>query len=306
MKYVLKSLVLIWVASFSTASFANDLFAPVSVIEKMYLKKSDEASHLKFNPDIDENLSSEKNINTNKKDLPRLKRIYIGVYGGYFYTKDNMQFIDSYKCSGINADFLCLNGTINPINLDYKDEYFLAGAFGINSENPIRLEFSYFKLGKEIEIYGVNKVGINTRNYKSMFDLQGGSINLYFDFVTNRRDPYFLFVPYVMAGIGISEIDLDNINFIGSNNNEFSIYGKNQRNRTTIYGAGFTAGLNNYISLDIGYRYYNFGKIKTDNMMTETVIDSTNPLNPVINEYDIELETELEAHVATIGIKFQI
>ena len=42
--------------------------------------------------------------------------------------------------------------------------------------------------------------------------------------------------------------------------------------------------------------------------MTETSVDNTDPLNPITttNKYDIELETELEAHIATIGIKFQI
>lgn len=322
MKNTLKSLVLIWLISLAKPAFATDLFVPTSTIEKMYLERSEESNRFKVS---EENSFEEKENDENKKEtsststksskkskektLPRLKRIYIAAYGGYFHTKNEMQFLASDNCSGaIKPDFLCNGNDLNPIDIDYNDEYFLSAAFGINSQNPIRLELSYFKLGKEIDILGTNKVGINTRNYESSLDLQGGTVNIYFDFAADRRNPYFVFVPYVMAGIGASEIELSNTTFKGSTGTDFSILGKTQRERTVVYGAGFSVGLNNYISLDIGYRYYDFGKIKTGNIMTESLVDNTDPLNPITttNEYDIELETDLEAHIATIGIKFQI
>ncbi len=125
-------------------------------------------------------------------------------------------------------------------------------------------------------------------------DLAGGSINVYFDFVGDRRQPYLMFIPYVMAGIGASQINLDDIKFTNASKS-YVITGKEQRNKTVVLGAGFTAGLNNYISLDIGYRYYNFGTIKTDVGMSEG--SST---------FDVQLESDLKAHIATVGLKFQI
>ena len=319
MKNTLKSLVLVWVTSLATPAFATDLFVPTSTIEKMYLERSEESKRFKISEDSsfenkenneqDSSKSTKTSNKSKEKKLPRLKRVYIAAYGGYFYTKDEMQFLPSNNCSGaIKPDFLCNGDNVNPIDIDYNDEYFLSASFGINSQNPIRLELSYFKLGKEIDMLGTNKVGIETRNYESNLDLQGGTVNLYFDFVADRRNPYFVFVPYVMAGIGASEIELADTTFKGSTGSDFAILGNKQRERTVVYGAGFSVGLNNYISLDIGYRYYDFGKIKTGNIMTETSVDNTDPLNPITttNKYDIELETELEAHIATIGIKFQI
>ena len=295
MKKVLKSLVLIWVYTLTIPACASEnLFAPVSTIERMYIGKQEE----KRNDFETETTSSSA---PKKEKESRLKRIYIGVYGGYFYTKDDMTFTDSNHCKGAyTADFLCTDGKENPIALDYKDDYFLSASFGINSANPLRVELSYFQLGQAIDIQGTNTVGIDSRNYYSNIDLKGGSVNVYFDFVANRNKPYFVFVPYVMAGIGASEIDLGDVSFKGTSDSDFIVLGKVQRNRTIVYGAGITAGLNNYISLDIGYRYYNFGTIETENTLKEIAVDGTETLK------ELQMQTDLEAHIATIGLKFQI
>nr|MCR5506462.1 outer membrane beta-barrel protein [bacterium] len=193
------------------------------------------------------------------------------------------------------SDFFCADGKSNPMNVEYKDDFFLSAAFGINSANMLRLELSYYRLGKAIEMEGLNQVAGISQKYTSGIDLKGGSINLYLDLVGDRRQPYLLFVPYVMAGIGASQITLDDIAFTDATSTNYTIGGKEQRNQTIIYGAGFTAGLNNYISLDIGYRFYNFGKIKTDVGMSD---GSTN--------YDVQLESDLKAHIVTVGLKLQI
>lgn len=278
-------------------------------IENIYIKTYDNKDY-KFDDndeEINENPSFQKDI---KKDtLPRLKRIYIAGYGGYFYTKENnFEFAPTDNCK-VSYNFICNNDkSINPIKTEAKDEYFLTGAFGINSENPLRLELSYYKMGKALELDGNNQVNLNTINYKSKLDLDGGSANIYFDFVLNRRKPSFIFTPYAMAGIGISNINLSDITFKGQNNHDITIKGKEQRNKTVIYGAGLTAGINNYISLDIGYRYYDFGTIKTSNKMIDSVVDNSDPLNPITTntEYDLELQSDFDAHIAVIGLKIQI
>ena len=276
MKNTVKSLVLIWLTTFSTPVFAEDLIVKNENVEKMYIQKSEETS--------------------SKDDLPRLKRLYLSGNIGYFYTTSDMQFEEVKKCAGsYQSPFFCADGKSNPVDIEYKDDYFVSFAFGMNSANMLRLEFSYFALGKPIEMEGLNQVEGTTQKYLSGIDLTGGSINLYFDFVGDRRRPYLMFVPYVMAGIGATQVELDDVKFTDVNSVSYVISGKEQRNKTVVYGAGFSAGLNNYISLDIGYRYYDFGTIKTD----VGVSDGS-------SVHDVQLESDLNAHVATIGLKLQI
>ncbi|MBR1544342.1 MAG: outer membrane beta-barrel protein [Alphaproteobacteria bacterium] len=322
MKNTVKSLVLIWLTSLTMPVLASDYQSSKNGIEKMYLskntpKKSENDKEYKYvyiqqtyvapsykpadlegtneydKETIQKETSDTKEI---EKDIPKLKRIYLGVYGGYFYTKDDMTFTDTQKCTeAYKSKFFCPDGISNPMNIEYKDDYFLSASFGINSADMLRLELSYYRLGKEIEMEGFNQVNKATQKYISGIDLKGGSVNLYLDLVGDRRQPYLLFVPYVMAGIGASQITLDDITFTDTTSTNYTIGGKEQSNRTVIYGAGFTAGLNNYVSLDIGYRLYKFGKIKTDIGMSDGTAT-----------YDTQLESELNAHIATVGIKLQI
>ena len=301
MKNTVKSLVLIWLTTFSTPVLAGNLFSTESNVERMYIAKNDakkSESYIVADGENSENITFKSSEKSKKKDedLPRLKRLYIAAYAGYFYTTDSMEFEETKKCGGsFQSLFFCANGVSNPVVVDYNDDYFLSGAFGINSANMLRLELSYFRLGKEIAMEGMNQVAGVTQKYASSIDLTGGSINLYFDLVGDRRLPYLVFVPYVMAGIGASQIDLGDVTFTDTNSTTFTLGGKDQRNKTVVYGAGFSAGLNNYISLDIGYRYYDFGVIKTDVGMSNGT-----------EVFDIQLESELKAHVATVGLKLQI
>lgn len=312
MKNTLISLVLIWFAAITMDSFARVPNIPDNQVEHIYIKyitTSTDSDSEKETVENKEETVTPQNTESAKEDLPRLKRIYIAAYGGYFYTKENnFEFNPTNGCNP-SYNFICNNDkSVNPIKAEANDDYFLTAAFGINSENPLRLELSYYKMGKELELEGQNIVDLDTIDYTSNIDLQGGSVNLYFDFILNRRNPSFIFTPYAMAGIGISEIELGDINFTGRANNDLTIKGKTQRNKTVIFGAGLTAGINNYISLDIGYRYYDFGKIKTSHNMISSVTDNTDEENPVITEdlYDLELQSDFDAHVAVIGLKIQI
>ena len=318
MKNTVKSLVLIWLTTFSLPVFAESLFATKEGLEKMYLskkegkvsseKQSENYSFIYIQPtylvsDEEKNeavenksLKENENVKSKDEDLPRLKRLYISGNIGYFYTGNDMSFEDSRNCTGLyQSPFFCKNDASNPMNVEYKDDYFMSFAFGINSANMFRLEFSYFALGKALEMEGLNQVEGVTQKYLSGLDLNGGSINLYFDLVGDRRRPYLIFVPYVMAGIGAAEISLDDITFTDEYSVSYTIAGKTQRNKTIVYGAGFSAGLNNYISLDIGYRYYDFGKIKTD-----VGISFGSSVQ------DLQLESDFKAHVVSVGLKLQI
>ena len=308
MKNTLISVVLIWFTGFATSSFAKSPFnLQKEDIENIYIKTYDNVEitneeNTDILPDDEEGVIID--------DLPRLKNFYIAGYGGYFYTQEShFEFSPVDNCKGDFAfNFICDdNRMVNPIKAEGKDEYFYLGAVGLNSQGPLRLELNYYKMNKPFDIVGENTVELKNIDYKTNIDLDGATANLYFDFVLNRRVPSFIFTPYAMAGIGISTIKLDDMTFAGKNG-DISIAGKKQRNKTFVYGGGLTAGLNHYISLDIGYRHYDFGDIKTGDKMTETIVDNTDPLNPVTSEnvYDIELQSEFEAHIVVIGLKIQI
>ena len=162
MKNTIRSLVLIWLATFSTPVNAGDMFTSKENVERMYLARKEEQdtvgtySNYKKSPkkesndyfiiidsetvvsgDFDEDKTSKEKIETSKKfedikeekkeELPRLKRVYLGVYGGYFYTKQDMSFEDVRKCGGdYQSPFFCSDENVsNPMNVEYKDDYFL-------------------------------------------------------------------------------------------------------------------------------------------------------------------------------------
>lgn len=295
MNKIFKSLVIVWFAGLARPVYAQQIFNSNNTIENIYLGNAEKRAEAK---------EKAASLERKKNRLPRLKRLYVAGYGGYFYSQNDMAFTDSQNCSMyIYTDSVCNpDKSDRPIDVELKDEFFFTGAFGVNSRGPFRIELAYYELAKKLKIEGSNMIGIDRKTYNSDIDLRGGSVNLYVDFAINRQKSKFILIPYVMAGIGISDIDLNDITYKGPSGQDVKVVGKSQNNKTIIYGAGITTGLNNYISLDIGYRYYDFGKIETSNETIETTAD---PLNPTII-HDLQLETDFDAHIGIVGIKIQI
>lgn len=246
----------------------------------------------------------------NKNEKARLKHIYISASAGYLYTKKDMTFTDIYDCRGVyKAGITCRDNKSNPIALNYDDNYFAQVAFGVNSESVLRFELAHSRLLKKMDIDGINRVGADNKKYFTDIRLSSNMINLYFDFIEDRRIAYSVLVPYLMTGIGISDIKLNDVEFNGAKETDgtikkkYTIFGNRQKNKTIVYGAGLSAGINNYLSLDIGYRYYDFGKLLTDITMQEEN-GTTSP--PTITNYDIGLKTNFESHAVLFGIKIQI
>jgi opacity protein-like surface antigen len=243
-----------------------------------------------------------------KPSQPRV--FYLGLYAGWTMFDNDLGFRDSSRC-GANPsnNLLCVGAAENPIEADLQERMFLTGAAGVNSEGPMRIELSYFQLASGMAVSGENTIvdGADRHaiNYAGKIDaINGGTANLYLDFITYRNRPGSVFVPYIMAGIGSSQIKMDDLTFASpiTAGNTFTIEGKKQNVRTVVLGAGFSIGLNNYISFDVGYRYYDFDKVKPSSRMVQT--DSVGAY--VDERNDIKMEMELDAHIATAGIKFQI
>ena len=300
MRFFIRS-VIIYSVLFSLNNSANGskLYAMQNSNDRLFLAKEDN--------DIEEK-NIKENINNKKDKIEyRQKYLYASASIGYFLPKNNMNFYDMEDCGGpYNADFICNSRKDRPISATYDNNYFLSAAFGINSETFLRFEFSYLQLLKKLNIEGVNRVGVDNRKYFSNIKLNTSSINVYFDFINRRNEPYSVFVPYMMAGIGLSNIRLNDFIFTGTMDKKYTVFGKKQENKTIIYGFGLTAGINSYISMDIGYRYYDFDTIKTDIVTQEEETIPGPPPSVNINNFDIGLKSHLRANTIIITGKIQI
>ena len=113
---------------------------------------------------------------------------------------------------------------------------------------------------------------------------------------------YSTFVPYIMGGFGFSGITIEDVIFKLPDGSEWNFQENSKDNKTYTLGFGFTAGINNFISFDIGYRYYNFGNIETGK--TAIKKDSTGTTITAIEHVGLKSNLKAETIIATI--KFQI
>jgi opacity protein-like surface antigen len=240
---------------------------------------------------------------------PRVKVFYLGAYGGWTIFDDDLKLKDRNKCAGNPSNNLVCSGAVeNPINLDPHERPFFTGVVGVNSEGPLRMELSYFQLGRSMKLSGKNTVVDSPYSYDISYDgkissLEGGTVNVYLDVLTGRNRPFSVFVPYVMGGVGRSQVKLGDTVFVyPATGNTFTLKGSRRSAKTIVYGAGLSIGVNNYISFDLGYRHYDFGSIKPSDTMVET-----DPLGAVVSERsDVKTRARFSTHMATFGIKFQI
>lgn len=91
---------------------------------------------------------------------------------------------------------------------------------------------------------------IDARNH-SNFQTMSYMLNVYADLT-----PYSMFTPYVMAGIGMTNIQY-----------EFQGFGRRsvkyeEDNFTWAVGGGLSAKLTNRINIDVGYRFLHMGEIE--------------------------------------------
>lgn len=254
---------------------------------------------------LGENLHDFQNIEIEKP--ARIKHLYISASSGYLHQNKNMFFNDMDDCKGVlKAEFLCkqkADGSYinNEIKTQYKPATSFAVALGINSDDAIRFELNYQILNKNLILNGTNQNGIDYNEYKTDLKLSSGSINVFLDFLTQRNDVYSVFIPYIMGGFGFSGIKMDDIILKLNDGSEWNFIGSSKDNKTYTLGFGFTAGINNYLSLDIGYRYYNFGEITTD----KTAIKKDNTGLVTATEH-IGLKSNLKLESVMATLKFQI
>lgn len=90
---------------------------------------------------------------------------------------------------------------------------------------------------------------------------------------------FYNFKPYFMAGIGVAHNDAGTFNSVTSSD-AFATVGKRKNDFTWQVGGGTSYQFNQYVSLDLGYRYIDLGKVETSDVQK---ILSSPPLAIVIS-----------------------
>lgn len=85
------------------------------------------------------------------------------------------------------------------------------------------------------------------------FEYKSYMFNVYWDLA-----PYTWFTPYLSAGIGLTDMEA----VYNYDNNDANVNESTGNNFTWSIGGGISAKMTNRLNLDVGYRYFDFGKLK--------------------------------------------
>ena len=130
--------------------------------------------------------------------------------------------------------------------IEVDDNSWMAGVALGYRYTYFRAELEYTWREETDESFGP----IDARNH-STFQTMSYMLNVYADLT-----PYSMFTPYVMAGIGMTNIQY-----------EFQGFGRRsvkyeEDNFTWAVGGGLSAKLTNRINIDVGYRFWHMGEIE--------------------------------------------
>lgn len=161
--------------------------------------------------------------------------IYLAGRGGIANPKiadKDANFNDSLK---IDENALMLSGAIG-----YRYEYFRA-----------EVEYIWRDTAKDksTDTAALPDGSTLTSTSSAEFDYDSYMFNIYYDF-----SPYTWFTPYISAGIGVTNLEY---NFVYPNGSDS--YDKS--NFTWSLGAGVSAKMTNRFNIDVGYRYFDMGKM---------------------------------------------
>lgn len=165
--------------------------------------------------------------------------VYLAVRGGGANPTldDKSQGSNRFDIGGTD---LMLSGA-----LGYRYEYFRAEVEYIwRNTNEDSETLAYYD--KDLERDVVSKSS-------GEFDYTSYMFNVYWDL-----SPYTWFTPYLNAGIGWTELEY-NFSYNNSDGNGSDSYKKDRF--TWSLGAGLSAKMTNRLNLDLGYRYFDFGKL---------------------------------------------
>lgn len=127
--------------------------------------------------------------------------------------------------------------------------------YAANSRMDKKMKHSWFEAG----------YGEGLEDYKMKIDVQSLFLNAYYDFKNSTA-----FTPYIGAGVGlafvganVSEDGAEDIPGVSNDDWNYSFGKKTRTNFAWNVGLGCAYALNDTVSIDLGYRYADFGKAKT-------------------------------------------
>ena len=163
---------------------------------------------------------------------------------------------------------------------------------------PIRAELEYSAFGdaKASKSWGTpddtDRDGIYYQSMKQKIGIQALFANVYYDFRNTTS-----FTPYVGAGIGMGFLSSKSGWSSPDDQMSLSSSRKHQTNFAWNVGLGCAYEFNDYVALDLGYRYAQFGKAKSGT----TVI----PADGEFPQVDIYSKTKhVDMHQFMMGVRF--
>lgn len=188
------------------------------------------------------------------------------------------KFIYNYA----TTDFEVVEGTNLPKEFDKHADSLYGGALavGYNFQNllgfPVRAELEY-AIFSQFE----DKKMLGSEYLTGKLDFQTFFVNVYFDFRNSSR-----FTPYIGGGLGMALVGSEvNTNATGV---ELALGKLTETNFAWNVGLGVSYTFTGLISLDLGYRYSQFGEGKT----------ATNSTN-IFSDTD-----DVDSHQAVVGLRF--
>jgi len=188
------------------------------------------------------------------------KALLIATAGGFLLSASSIAYsADGPYMSGnlglaIASDSDVTDSTLPGITLTIESDmgYALAGAVGY--------EFGNFRLEGEIayqtnDLDKVKALGVTLDATGDTSSL-AGLLNCYYDFNNTS-----LFTPYISAGIGMAQVEINNFNIPGS-----GLPGTNDDDTVFAYqfGVGMAYAMTENLSLDIRYRYFATSDLEFD------------------------------------------
>lgn len=129
---------------------------------------------------------------------------------------------------------------------------------------PVRVELEYSatsKMDRKMSSSWSDEDSEGYEDFKMKIDVQSLFFNAYYDFKNTTS-----FTPYIGAGVGLAFVGAKtsvNSHEEGESDESYSLGKKTRTNFAWNVGLGCAYALNDTVSIDLGYRYADFGKAKT-------------------------------------------
>ena len=159
---------------------------------------------------------------------------------------------------------------------------------------PLRAEFEYAWRGKKEMFNSALEVDANVSgNEKFKVGAQSFFVNAYFDI--HNSSPV---TPYIGAGLGLASVSADYQASLSDGTNEGGFgFNKTKTNFAWNIGAGAAWKISDMISLDLGYRYADFGKVKASSSGDFVA-------GALEVDFDLNTSTKVSAQEVLLGLRF--